>query len=407
MGVTRSRLGLYGLNFFQAAIQTGFGPFVAVWLSQRGWDFTEIGLALSVGTVAGLLCQVPGGILVDHVHTKAYVAAGALIVLGLSALLLCLNPSQPVVWSAEIGHAVASSVMIPSIAALTLSLCGHDSFSERLGMNALYASLGSAASAVLFGVVASYSSERSVFLLTAIFVGPALVALLLIQSSDHVSPEGEHPALLHPRDREHSDWHIFMEPALHIFAFAVLLFQLANAALLPLALSGLTHEGGASGYVVSASIVLPQLLVAVLSPWAGKLAQRIGRRPVLLVGFAAVPLRAMLFATLPAALPLTIFQVLDGVGGAVLGLMVPLIAADLTQRTGYLNLAIGAIGLASGLGATFSTTIAGRIADLVSPSAAFLALAAVGAAATGLLWVAMPETRPVGVRGGTQETQPA
>jgi MFS family permease len=405
--VTNGRFGLYGLNFFTAAVQTGFGPFVAVWLAQQGWDFTEIGLALSIGTIAGLVCQLPGGMLVDHVHVKRNVTAAALITLGFSAVLLSLHPSRPGVWSAEIGHAIASSVITPAIAALTLSLCGHEAFSERLGLNALYASLGSAASAALLGVVASYTSERSVFLLTAAFVAPALGALLLIHPSECLTPEGEHPALQHPSRREHPDWHIFTEPALHVFAFSVVLFQLANAALLPLALTGLAQRGGAPGYLVSATIVVPQLLVAVLSPWAGRLAQRIGRRPVLLVGFGSVALRALLFATLPGAFQLTVIQVLDGLGGTVLGLMIPLIAADLTERTGYLNLAIGSFGLAAGLGATFGTTVAGWIADNFNPQVAFLALSVVGLTATGLLWVAMPETRPVRVRGEGGMVQPA
>ena len=153
VSVTRSRVGLYGLNFFTAAVQTGFGPFIAVWLTQRGWDFTDIGVAFSIGTVAGLVCQLPGGLLVDHVHVKRNAAGGALIVMGLSALLLFLYPSWTVVVSEEIGHSLASCVMTPAIAALTLSLCGHDAFSERLGLNALFASLGSAAAAAVLGVV--------------------------------------------------------------------------------------------------------------------------------------------------------------------------------------------------------------------------------------------------------------
>ena len=100
-------------------------------------------------------------------------------------------------------------------------------------------------------------------------------------------------------------------------------------------------------------------------------------------------------------------QVLDGLGGTVLGLMIPLIAADLTERTGYLNLAIGSFGLAAGLGATFGTTVAGWIADNFNPQVAFLALSVVGLTATGLLWVAMPETRPVRVRGEGGMVQPA
>jgi MFS family permease len=403
----RNRLGLNGLNFFTAAVQAGFGPFIAVWLAQNGWSLTELGLALSIGTFAALIGQLPGGMLVDQIHRKRLAAAGALIALGISALMLCLPPSQPLVWSAQIAHGLASSVMTPAIAALTLSVCGHDNFSERLGQNTRYASLGNAASAALLGAAASTISEQAVFLVTAAFVAPALVSVFMIHPSDAVDPDTDHPALRHPREREHPPWRIFAEPALHIFAAAVVLFQLANAALLTVALNGLTHRGGAPGLVISATIVVPQVIAALLAPWAGATAQRIGRRPVLLVGFAAVPLRAVLFAILPGGVPLVLFQALDGVSAAVLGLMIPLIAADLTKRTGFLNLAIGALGLASGLGATFSTVSAGWIGDRFGDSVVFLVLAAIGAAALALLWAGMPETRPARVRDAKKATLPA
>ena len=72
----------------------------------------------------------------------------------------------------------------------------------------------------------------------------------------------------------------------------------------------------------------------------------------------------------------------------------PLIAADLTRRTGYLNLAIGSLGLAAGLGATASTTAAGWVADMFGAPAAFLGLALVGFGAVATAWRGMPETRP-------------
>jgi predicted MFS family arabinose efflux permease len=392
--VTRSRLGLNGLNFFTAAIQAGFGPFIAVWLTQSGWTLTALGLALSLGTLAALIGQLPGGMLVDQIHHKRFAAAGALIALGISALLLCLMPTQPLVWGAQIAHGLASCVMTPAIAALTLSVCGHDNFGERLGQNTRYAALGNAASAALLGAAASTISQQAVFLVTASLVVPAMAALFMIRMSDRIDPADDHPALLHPSERQHQPWQIFAEPVLHVFAFACVLFQLANAALLPLALNGLTHMGDAPGYLVSATIVVPQVIAASIAPWAGRLTQRIGRRPVLIAGFAAVPLRALLLAVLPGALPLAALQALDGVSAAVFGLMLPLIAADLTTRTGHLNLAIGALGLASGLGATFSTAVAGWVGDHLGDSMTFLVLGAVGSAAVALLWIGMPETRP-------------
>jgi MFS family permease len=388
----RSQLGLKGLNFFTAAVQAGFGPFIAVWLTQQGYSVAELGVALSIGTIAALLGQLPGGMLVDRIHTKRYAALGALLLMGLAALALCISPSLPVVWGAEVGHALASCVMTPTIAALTLATCGHSSFGERLGLNTRYAAVGSAAAAALLGAAAFYVSERAVFLVTAALVVPAIISVFAIRPGDDVADE--HSALKHPSTRTQKSWQTYADRSMHIFAVSIVLFQLANAALLPLALSGLTRRHDASGFLVSATIIVPQVIAAIFAPWAGRLTQRIGRRPVLIAGFAAVSLRAVLFATSPGAVALAVFQALDGVSAAVFGLMLPLIAADLTRQSGYLNLAIGSFGLAGGLGATFSTVIAGWIADRFGSEVMFVALAAVSASAVLLIWIAMPETRP-------------
>jgi hypothetical protein len=60
----QSRRGLDWMNFFIADVQTGVGSFVAFYLAQLGWSPAHIGLALSVGSVAGMLSQIPGGALV-------------------------------------------------------------------------------------------------------------------------------------------------------------------------------------------------------------------------------------------------------------------------------------------------------------------------------------------------------
>ncbi len=395
----RCQLGLNGLNFSLAAIQTGFGPFVAVLLTREGWNETEIGVALSVGTAAGLVGQLPAGLLVDAVGRKRLAVLIALFALAGAALLFAVPATLPTIWGAQILHALASAVIVPAIAALTLSICGHDSFGTRLGINARWSSFGNASTGGAMGLVAYYGGEQMVFVASAALVGLALIFLRMMRDVDSMPlpipvrrPEGTVTELPVP------PWAafvtIFQIPALHVFAFCALLFQLANAAMLPLALNGLAQRSDAIDFAVSATIVLPQAVVILLAPWAGTKAQSWGRKPLLLLCFAVLPLRAMLFSTAPDAPLLVLYQGLDGVSAAIFGLMLPLVAADLTRRTGHLTMAISSVSLAAGLGATFSTTVAGLVADLIGPAYAFYGLAGVGGLALLIALVLMPETRP-------------
>ena len=136
--MTRSLRGLDWLNFFVANFQTGFGPFISVYLTGVGWTQGAIGAALSAGTVAGMVSQVPGGMLVDAVRSKRAAAAAAILAIMASALLIALWPDLLPIASAEVLHAFASSVLGPAIAALSLALVGHSAFGERLGRNARY-----------------------------------------------------------------------------------------------------------------------------------------------------------------------------------------------------------------------------------------------------------------------------
>ena len=82
-------------------------------------------------------------------------------------------------------------------------------------------------------------------------------------------------------------------------------------------------------------------------------------------------------------MPLVAIQVLDGVSATVFGLMMPLIAADLTRRTGYLNLAIGSLALAAGWAPPSAPPSPAGSPTRSGPPAAFFGLALVGLAA---LW---------------------
>jgi MFS family permease len=174
-----------------------------------------------------------------------------------------------------------------------------------------------------------------------------------------------------------------------------MLFTFANAALLPLASSAVTQRAvGEASLLIAACIILPQIVVAAISPSVGKLAERRGRRLILLTAFVALSARAFLFGVVADPVLLVAVQALDGIAGACFGVMVPLVTSDIAGRSGHFNLCLGLIGFAIGIGATLSTTLAGLVADRFGDNVAFFGFGVIGVLSTVLVWLAMPETRP-------------
>jgi MFS family permease len=226
-------------------------------------------------------------------------------------------------------------------------------------------------------------------------VPPLLVALGRIRPSDihfgRATGVPDHQGLnAPPRVRRRS---LSKNRNLLTFAACVFLFQMANASMLPLAGEAFVYSKEAfSSLIVSALIMVPQVIVAIMAPWAGRRANMWGRRPLLLIGFGALPIRALLFAWTTNPTILIAAQVLDGVSGTMLGVLTALIVADLTMGTGRFNLAQGFVGTMSGVGASLSTTLSSLVAGSLGRTAGFLGIAAVALAAVLLLWLLMPET---------------
>ncbi len=385
-------------TFFCANLQTGFGPFVSVYLTTEKWSQTDIGLVLMIGGLIGLFGQVPGGALVDRARSKVALASVSLVVIGAAASMVALGSNFAIILLAWILHAAASCVLSPSIAIISLGLVGHAGISRRLGRNASFASIGSALAAAGMGGFGYYLSSRSVFFVTAALTVPALTALWRLSAASAQAPReaGDRPEMSATRTNLVADLRDLLgNPALVVLCVALALFYLSNAAMLPLVGSMLTLRSAHSPTLfIAACIIAPQIMVAVLSPWAGALAQSWGRRPLLLIAFAALPLRGLGLALVGDPFMLVAVQLLDGVSASVLGVVIPLIAADATRGSGRYALAQGMIGTAMGLGAALSSTIAGVVTDRFGSSLAFLTLTAIAVVALLVPLVAMPETMP-------------
>jgi MFS family permease len=396
-----SRKSLRGLDwfiFFVADVQTGFGPFLAVYLTSQKWTQVDIGLVLTVGGLVSVLGQMPGGATVDAARSERLVAGLALAAISGSALAYATSPIFPIVLTAAVLHAAASCVLGPCIVAISLGLVGHAAIGERLGRNARFASIGNGLAAAAMGACGYLFSPRMVFFVTAALLVPTLLMLSRIRAVE-VDPERAHGGSPeHKTDRTPADLRtIVRRRPLLILAGCALLFHLANGSMLPLMGSVVTMRSSEWATVlIAACIVVPQLIVAAASPWMGHHAQVWGRRPFLLLAFAALSIRGLLFATVTDPYLLVAVQALDGISAAALSIMVPLMIADLTRGTGRFNLAQGIVGTAVGIGASISPTLAGYLTDHFGSRVAFLGLAAIAAASLSAVWALMPETQSGG-----------
>ncbi len=352
----RSLRGLDWLNFFVADVQTGFGPFVSVYLAANGWSQGTIGTVLTVGSLTGIASQLPGGALVDAVKRKRGLIAAALAMIAAGAAIFAFSSSFPFVLVAEVLHGATAGLVKPALAAIGLGLVGHGALSRRLGRNHRYDSFGNAATAALMGALGHFVSMTATFFAAVALCLPAGWALTRIRGEEidysraRLASDRRQPRNT-ARLRELAKNHLLL-----IFGLCLVLFQFSNASVLPLATERLAqqhqHE---SELFTSALVIIPQVVTALLATWVGHRADVWGRKPLLLVGFGTLPVRAVLFSLAPSPWFLLPVQVLGGLTAAVIGVLTPLVIADLTRGTGRYNLAQGAVGTASGIGASLST----------------------------------------------------
>jgi MFS family permease len=382
------------MNFFLADVQTGFGTFVAFYLAHQGWSERDVGVALTVGGLAGVLSQIPGGALADAVSWKRGLAAFGILMIGAAALILALAPSYFAVLCASLLHGATGGIITPAIGAISLGLVGRRAMSVRTGRNYRYAAGGHAVTAALMGLAGAYFTDSAIFIAAGMLCIPALIALGFIRPNEIDYAKARNAAT----GRAHQNTSILTLAKNHrliLFTAALVLFQLADASMLPLIGENLaTTTKDQASLWMSGLIIAPQIVVALFAPWVGYHSEKNGRKPLLLLGFALEPVRAALLAFTSQYAFLVAAQLLDGVSGAIIGVLTVIVITDLTTGTGRFNLAQGAVGAMIGIAASVSTLATGFLFQGFGPVSGFIAIATVAGAATVLIWLFVSETKP-------------
>jgi MFS family permease len=393
----RSLRALDGVNFFVADVQAGLGPFVGIYLiNKQAWNPANIGLILTLGGAVGLLLNAPAGALIDASrHKRALLAAGAALT-SFGTFLVTLKPTFAIVTTAQLLTGIAGVVLAPVIAAIALGMVGPRRYAAQTGRMQAFNHAGNVIGSTVAGLAGYLVSLKMGFWLASLFGIFVVLATLMIKPAliDNDVARGMQPKT--DRQGQPSGFRVLLHNRpLLVLAAVVGLWQLSNAAMLPLTGQRLAIGNTADGALYQAAlIVVAQVVMVPMAMLVGRRGDRWGRKPLMAIAFLVLPVRGLLFVLADTPGEVIAIQALDGIGAGLQGALFAIMVADLTRGSGRYNVAFGAATMVQGIGATISPALAGAIDAAAGYAAAMIALTALAVIALTALLLAVPETRP-------------
>ena len=395
---TRNRIGLYG-SYFLGMAGIGFTlPYLPLYLGQRGLSDSAIGI---ISTLAALtsLAQFPVGLWSDRLGSRKPFLVAGLAVVAVSSWLL--RGAEGTIWVgllvilfAEngIGRAVVESLSGAEAAALA----PKGSVGAALGALRFWKPIG----IVLMALVGSWMSEQygvgAILLPLAIIQSLAVVAALLIHEPETRAStglvNGDRAIRFAKYERKTATRWFAKDAGLWAFVAAMVLYHAANApggVYLGLFLKRDLHAPERMlAYAFVVSMVAWMLVV-----WpAGWLADRCGRKPLLIAGWTIMAVRLGLVSVVQSPMLAVANQALDGLGNGLFAVMAAAWVTDRLadpRRAGEAQVLVGScLVLGSALGPAAAAVLVGPLGY----RGLFAALAALGAVATAIVVFLVPET---------------
>jgi MFS family permease len=378
---------LLAVNFFMADMQSGIGPFVGVFLLERGWAAGMIGTAMAMGNIAGMLIATPvGGFIDTSQHKRVWVIVPGIAVVAASSIILLWQNFWAVAAS-QIATSIAGAAIVPAVTGITLGMVGQKGFNRQNGRNQAFNHAGNMVGAAASGLLGRQLGYFSVFLLAALFGAITVACVLLIppDAIDHRAARGSKED--DPESQPSALTMLLRHKPLLVLALALAVFQLGNAAIVPLygmsAVSGSKANGPS---FVATTVVIAQGTMVVASIVAMQVVERRNYWLVLLISFLVLPARGVIAYFFTGWWGVTPVEVLDGLGIGLQSVAVPGMVARSLYGTGRINLAQGAVITIQGAGAAFSPALGGWIAQWVGFESTFLVLGAFGLVAAAV-WI--------------------
>jgi MFS family permease len=386
----RNRIGLYG-SYFLGVAGIGFTlPYLPLYLGQEGLSDRAIGLISTMAALAGL-AQFPVGLWSDRVGTRKPFLIAALGVLTVATGLIhgahgALWLGLLVVLFAENG--VCRAVVESLAGAEAAALARPGEVGAALGALRFWKPIGIVAVALAGSALAEKYGVRSILIPLTVVQALGLVASFLIHEEGKARQVPTPvTAPISPREGWFS-----RDPVLWAFVAAMVCFHAANA------------PGGVYlGLFLNRDLHAPERLLAyafavsmiswMVVVWpAGWLADRWGRRPLLIAGWGVMALRLALVAVARSPWQVIAIQALDGASNAMFAVLAAAWVTDRLadpRRSGEAQVIVGSCLV---LGSAIGPVAAGFLVGPLGYRGLFAALAGVGVMATALVVFLVPET---------------
>ena len=396
---------LLAMNFFAGDVTAGFGPYLAIYLlSQMHWETGRIGVALALGSIVTVIIQTPAGALIDWTDRKRALVIACAGAVGIAAASVIVTNSTPIIFAAQTMMGGSLAFLGPLIAAITLGVVGREMFTRQTGANQAWNHAGNVTAAALAAALAMSGFVNGVFaLITAMAAG--MIAAVCFISPSEIDYEIARGGVAGSEEQPSGFITIVGDCRLFVFAGSIFLFHFANAAMLPLVSQKLALGGTAETGIAfsSACIIAAQFVMIGMAVLCGRTADRWGRKPLFLLAFAILPVRAVLYTLTDSSVLLVAIQALDGVANGIFAIIFLLVLSDVTEGTGRFNVAQAALATLIGIGASLSNLIAEDIVEHANYNVAFYFLAVIAAIGMLLFFVFMPETAPHALKGGDDD----
>ncbi len=362
-----NRLTLFTLYVTGFIGYTGFSllfPVMPLYARQLSASVSQVGLIVALGSYVTALFLVPFGILADRLGRRTLLVTGFTAFTLAPLLYLMADTPGQLLWFRAV-HGLATAAFIPVVTSLVIDLASPSRRGEVVGWYTTSTQLGFVAGPVTGGLLLShYGFEVAFYGCSAItMLGLVFILFRLTTIPQRLSGE---MAL----DRS-LNWLSQRRVFAGLLApFFVTFGSGTIAAYIPLYGKGFGITEAQAGFIVTAVYITS----TVLRTPAGRLSDKIGRKPVILLGLAISALSVALISQFHSFVSLVVVALFFGIG---MGLAIPpsfALVADVAS-SGMRGLAMGMTSSFLQAGIAVGATVMGIVAGISNFEIMFIACA--------------------------------